>query len=200
MKDNSIKKFLIVGLGNPEKKFSNTRHNIGFLALDAWVKKYYPEKIFSSEKKIDGLLLKIKIPQGKLFLLKPETFMNLSGIAVQKTIDFYQIQKENVLVIFDDIDLSFGKIRFSQNGRSGGHKGLQSIIDFLETTEINRLKIGIDNRLAPISTEKYVLENFDQKEREYLEKMIFPAVIDEVDNFIAKTGKSKKTINLKINN
>lgn len=200
MKDNSIKKFLIVGLGNPGKKFSNTRHNIGFLALDAWVKKYYPEKIFSSEKKIDGLLLKIKIPQGKLFLLKPETFMNLSGIAVQKTIDFYQIQKENVLVIFDDIDLSFGKIRFSQNGRSGGHKGLQSIIDFLETTEINRLKIGIDNRLAPISTEKYVLENFDQKEREYLGKMIFPAVIDEVDNFIAKTGKSKKTINLKINN
>ena len=131
---------LIVGLGNPGKKYEGTRHNMGFMAID----------LLSDQAQIDvdkevfhGLMGRGKIYDEDVILFKPTTFMNLSGTAVQEVVHYFKIAMEDIVVIFDDMALEPGKIRLRYEGSSGGHKGMQNIIDCLSTENIKRIRIGI---------------------------------------------------------
>ena len=131
---------LIVGLGNPGKKYENTRHNMGFMAVD----------LLSDQAQIDvdkevfhGLMGRGKIYDEDVVLFKPTTFMNLSGTAVQEVVHYFKIAIDDIVVIFDDMALEPGKIRLRYEGSSGGHKGMQNIIDCLSTENIKRIRIGI---------------------------------------------------------
>jgi PTH1 family peptidyl-tRNA hydrolase len=145
---------LIVGLGNPGRKYTKTRHNIGSRIIDA---------------------LKKEISDEKVILFKPDTFMNNSGKAVREEINYYKIPVENLIVIHDDIDLSFGIIRVSKNVSSAGHKGVQSIIDELGTQDFTRVRIGIKPDYK-VDTEKFVLEKFPKQEEKQLKEIIKKAV------------------------
>ena len=165
---------LIVFLGNPGNKYQYTRHNAGFLFADFWREKNnFP--LWQENKKFQGLLSESKWQKEKLLLIKPQTFMNLSGQCVKKVINFFQLKIEDIIIIYDDKDLLFGKIRFRSKGSSGGHRGMQSIINHLKTKEINRLKIGIENRNkdALIKTEDFVLAKFSAEELKKLKSEIF---------------------------
>ena len=131
---------LIVGLGNPGKKYESTRHNMGFMAID----------LLSDQAQIDvdkevfhGLMGRGKIYDEDVILFKPTTFMNLSGTAVQEVVHYFKIANEDIVVIYDDMALEPGKIRLRYEGSSGGHKGMQNIIDCLSTENIKRIRIGI---------------------------------------------------------
>ena len=131
---------LIVGLGNPGKKYEGTRHNMGFMAID----------LLSDQAQIDvdkevfhGLMGRGKIYNEDVILFKPTTFMNLSGTALQEVVHYFKIALEDIVVIFDDMALTPGVIRLRKEGSSGGHKGMQNIIDCLSTEEIKRIRIGI---------------------------------------------------------
>ena len=131
---------LIVGLGNPGKKYENTRHNMGFMAVD----------LLSDQANIDvdkevfhGLMGRGKIYEQDVILFKPTTFMNLSGTAVQEVVHYFKIDLEDIVVIYDDMALEPGTIRLRKEGSSGGHKGMQNIIDCLSTEQIKRIRIGI---------------------------------------------------------
>ena len=153
---------LIVGLGNPGKKYAKSKHNIGFMCLDAFAK---AEKLkFSKETKFHGEV----ILTDDAVLLKPKTFMNLSGNAVKAVRDFYQIPEENILVISDDVDLPLAKIRLREKGGSGGHNGLKSIIGQIGSDNFKRLRIGIDKN-EDIETRDHVLSNFSKSEFRLLE-------------------------------
>jgi len=141
---------LIIGLGNPGKEYLKTRHNIGFLIVDAISKKFnFP--IFKEEK---------------IILAKPTTFMNLSGFAAKEISKFYKINKKNIFIIQDDKDMEFLKIRIKNEASGdGGHNGIKSIIQELGTKELNRFKIGIGNTLLEkMPTDKFVLSNFTKEE------------------------------------
>ena len=131
---------LIVGLGNPGKKYENTRHNMGFMAID----------LLSDQANIDvdkevfrGLMGRGNIYDQDVILFKPTTFMNLSGTAVQEVVHYFKIELEDIVVIYDDMALEPGTIRLRKEGSSGGHKGMQNIIDCLSTEQIKRIRIGI---------------------------------------------------------
>lgn len=131
--------FLVVGLGNPGEEYANTRHNVGFMAADTLSRRY----CFSQFKsKFDGLIAEGQIGSEKVYLLKPQTFMNLSGNSVVKAALFYKILPENIIVIHDDIDLSFGQIKAKIGGGNAGHNGLKSI-DAHITPQYNRIRIGV---------------------------------------------------------
>ena len=156
---------LIVGLGNPGNEYINTRHNIGFYYLDLYVSKY--NSIF--KEKFNGLYSKIKIDGEDVIFLKPLTYMNLSGEAVIKFVNYYKIKSEDILIIHDDLDLDIGRIKLKENGSSGGHNGIKSIIENLHTEDFKRLKIGISkNKLY--DTKDYVLGKFTNEEQEILKE------------------------------
>ena len=154
---------LIVGLGNPGKQYENTRHNIGFMILDSFVTG------FSLEKKFQAYIKKETIHGIDVLFVKPTTYMNLSGIAVRKIVDYYKINIQDILVVQDDLDLPFGTHRCRINSSSGGHNGIKSIIDSLGTKDFARLKIGIAHDKS-IDTEDYVLGSFSKKELQTLEE------------------------------
>jgi PTH1 family peptidyl-tRNA hydrolase len=133
---------LIVGLGNPGKKYEKTRHNIGF-------------------RIIDNLKSKIKEQRTNIILFKPQRYMNLSGPEVLKKMNFYRLKPKDLVVIYDDIDLPFGTIRIRHKGSSGGHKGVQSIIDALKAEDFTRVRIGVGRPPENVPAEKYVLEEFN---------------------------------------
>ncbi|MBU1083280.1 aminoacyl-tRNA hydrolase [Patescibacteria group bacterium] len=149
---------LIVGLGNPGAKYQKTRHNIGFRLIDKLAGDL--ELNFRTNQKLHSEIATIK---GSLILMKPQTFMNNSGIAVKAVMRKQGIKPEDVLVIYDDIDMILGKVRFKAEGSSGGHNGMQSVIDALGTNAIARIKIGIgrSDRLPP---DKHVLGMFSKEE------------------------------------
>jgi len=160
---------LIVGLGNPGKKYAKTRHNVGF-------------------RVIDELETSFDAAQDKnLIFLKPDTFMNNSGKAVQKTLAYYKVPTSNLIVVHDDIDLLFGTIRVSNNSSSAGHKGVQSIIDELKTKDFTRIRIGIRPPLLRQGFEgraqDFVLKNFTKTEKKQLKEIIKKA-LDEVGALI----------------
>lgn len=153
--------FLIVGLGNPGKDYENTRHNVGFMAVDALAKEY-GFGVF--KEKFDGLIAEGKIAGEKVFLLKPLTFMNLSGNSVVKAANFYKILPENVAVVHDDMDLPIGKIKAKIGGGSGGHNGIKSI-DAAISPQYNRIRIGIDHSCGDKNdTKDFVLSQFGKTE------------------------------------
>lgn len=159
-----MKKFLIVGLGNIGAEYVNTRHNIGFKILDHFAKK---ENINFQTAKL-GDVTEFKIKGRTLLLLKPNTYMNLSGKAVKFWMEKENIEKENVLVITDDLNLSFGTIRIKTKGSDGGHNGLKSIQSLLNTTEYPRFRFGISDQFKKGQQVNYVLGEWDEEEKSKL--------------------------------
>lgn len=187
---------LIVGLGNPGKEYDNTRHNIGFMFLDNYLK----SKGISAKwiKKFDGMLLETFINNEKIIFLKPQTYMNLSGISVRKVIDYYNIELDNLLVISDDLDLLIGNYKLKQNGSSGGHNGIKDIHEKLSSTDIKRLKIGVSNNKS-IDTKEYVLGKFSNEDKNILDKLFIELnnVLDDYfkmsfGDLMAKYNKKNK--------
>lgn len=152
---------LIAGLGNIGEKYAFTRHNAGFMVLDKWA--VDNNLSFREEKKLKCFLTKFNYNGEDLLLIKPTTYMNLSGEAVIAAANYYKIEIKDILVVFDDLSLELGKIRFRTNGSDGGHNGIKSIIQHLGTKDFARLKVGIGPQ-PPIPAENFVLQNF-QKEQ-----------------------------------
>jgi PTH1 family peptidyl-tRNA hydrolase len=155
---------LIIGLGNPGKSYEKSKHNIGFLCLDAFAKTKQAK--FSKEVKFQGEICKL----GDLILLKPKTFMNLSGLSVRAVSQFFQIDARDILVISDDMDLTLFQIRLRENGGSGGHNGLKSILEHVGSPLFKRLRIGID-RKDSIDAKDYVLSKFSKAETKEMESL-----------------------------
>lgn len=165
-KDNN-KMILVVGLGNPGQDFSKTRHNLGFMVLNQWVLALGKKWEFKNRFKAKTCLL-----DKSLLLVKPQTFMNQSGEAVAKLANFYKIETKNIFVIHDELDLPLGKLRLQQGGQTAGHKGLESIRQYLKSLEFIRLRLGIGHNLPEIPAEKYVLQSFTNKEMGQVKLMI----------------------------
>lgn len=164
---------LIVGLGNPDKKYHNTRHNVGFWVLDNVLNN------INWQEKLSALYFEAMFNNEKIIFVKPQTYMNSSGEAVQKFCNYYDINPDDVLVIQDDIDMEFGKIKIKKNSSSGGHNGIKSIIDLIHSEEFYRLKIGINNSFND-DAKDFVLSNFSKEEIAYLNSNIgvFKDIID----------------------
>ena len=166
--------FVIVGLGNPGKKYENTRHNAGFIALDALAEKY---GISITEKKHKALCGTGVIEGNKVVLIKPQTYMNLSGESVRAVMDFYKIDpEEDMLIIYDDISLAPGNIRIRKKGSAGGHNGIKSIIVHAGTQNFMRIKVGVGEKPSGWDLADYVLGHFSEDDNAKL-KEIMPDVI-----------------------
>lgn len=166
--------FVIVGLGNPGKKYENTRHNAGFIAIDALADKH---GINISEKKHKALCGSGVIEGNKVLLVKPQTFMNLSGESVRSVMDFYKIDpEEDMLVIYDDVSLAPGNIRIRKKGSAGGHNGIKSIIAHAGTQNFMRIKVGVGEKPSGWDLADYVLGHFSEEDHTKL-KEIMPDVI-----------------------
>lgn len=173
---------LITGLGNIGDKYCFTRHNAGFMVLDKWAVE--AGFSFKEDKKLKCFIAK----KDDILFIKPTTFMNLSGEAVRAVMDYYKIDVKDILIIFDDIALDLGKIRFRSNGSDGGHNGIKSIIQHLGTTNFDRLKIGIGPQ-PNIPAENFVLANFPKEQQPQLKEVLkksIEAVEFYLDNGIQK--------------
>ena len=156
---------LIIGLGNPGNEYEYTRHNIGFMILDSYLGKV------KWKSKNEAFYYETKINNEKYLFLKPLTFMNLSGNAVLKFVNYYDIKLQDILVIHDDLDLNLGTIRLKENSSAGGHNGIKSIISALQSQEFKRLKIGISNN-KKMDTKDYVLGKFTKEEINILNNIL----------------------------
>lgn len=161
---------LVVGLGNPGSRYQATRHNAGFMVSDSLQQKSEPQTPYHS--RFNGLFSQFSLDEHKVGLLKPQTYMNRSGQSVVQAVGQLQIAPEDLIVIHDDLDLSFGVIRVKVGGGSGGHRGLRSCFAELDTKEFVRIRFGIGRPEAGADTVEYVLDDFDENQREEL-----PAII-----------------------
>ncbi|MGM9972104.1 MAG: aminoacyl-tRNA hydrolase [Anaeroplasmataceae bacterium] len=184
---------LIVGLGNPGKEYEDTRHNVGFMAIDRLADKY--NALFKLDKNLKGLIASVNINGEKVILLKPITFMNLSGESVKPVMSYYKINVSDLIVINDDLDMPVGKIRYRAKGSAGGHNGLKSIIANLKTEEFQRIKIGID-RSKVIPVVDWVLGKFSNEDTKVLETS-FNNVVLGLEAFI--DGKDPNKLSNLIN-
>ncbi len=155
----------IVGLGNPGKQYINTRHNIGFIILDAFADKH---KLSFAPDKGEYYSVGSNLIASHFCLYKPTTFMNLSGNALLQIVETNNLELEDLLVITDDINLPTGNVRFREAGGDGGHNGLASIIYSLETNKFNRLRFGVGNKFEDGEMPKYVLDKFYENEKEII--------------------------------
>lgn len=172
-KFNLNKMKLIIGLGNPGNKYKHNRHSVGFMILDMILSEYGDSfSEFKEDKKLKSEISIGKIDGEKVILAKPQTFMNLSGEALNLIRVFYKIKLEDILIVQDDKDLEFGKIRIKDESSAGGHNGIKSIISCIGTNKIKRFKFGVANeKLKLLSTDKFVLEDFSKDERVAIEDM-----------------------------
>lgn len=155
--------YLIVGLGNPGKEYAGTRHNVGFDAIDFLA---YKNDVKLNKLKFNAVFGEYNINGEKVLLFKPVTYMNLSGNAVVEAVRFYKIPVENIIVIYDDIDISLGSLRIRPHGSSGTHNGMKSLIYQLQSDKFKRIRIGIGKSKNPnLSLADYVLQKFDSDER-----------------------------------
>ncbi len=158
---------LIVGLGNPENKYKNTRHNLGFMIIDYFLEK---NNLILDKKKFNGCYLISKYNNEKYIIAKPLTYMNLSGEFIAKISSYYKIEAKDILIISDDKDQNLANFKLKNNGSAGGHNGIKNIILNLNTENFNRLKIGIGPFLKEYNLTNYVLGNFSLKELEILKE------------------------------
>jgi PTH1 family peptidyl-tRNA hydrolase len=163
---------IVVGLGNPGKKYDGTRHNVGFAVVDALAE---GPGVGCSQRRFDAQVAELREGDEKVLLLKPETFMNLSGRSVRQAVDFYQVASADLLVVCDDINLPLGKLRFRSRGTHGGHNGLRDIQSHLGTTVYSRLRIGVDAPPEDGAVD-YVLGRFRPSEKPIIADAIQKAV------------------------
>ncbi|MDO4754074.1 MAG: aminoacyl-tRNA hydrolase [Bacillota bacterium] len=161
--------FLIVGLGNPGKRFDLTRHNAGFLALDLLAERL-GTKI--NKIKFQSLIGEAQFGGEKLVLMKPQTFMNLSGEAVRAAAEYYKIPSEHIIVIYDDIDIAFGSLRLRPKGSAGTHNGMRNILYQLETEHFPRVRIGIKGDRRGAELHEYVLSRFAKEDERTLKEVL----------------------------
>ncbi|WP_180272760.1 aminoacyl-tRNA hydrolase [Konateibacter massiliensis] len=166
--------YIIAGLGNPTRDYKGTRHNVGFDAIDAIAEKY---KIGVDSKKHKGIFGTGYIEGYKVVLVKPQTYMNLSGESIREFMDYYKINPEDeLIVLFDDIDLDVGQLRIRKKGSAGGHNGIKSIISHVGTQNFMRIKIGVGEKPKHMDLADYVLGHFSKEER--------PVVDEAIDNAV----------------
>ena len=183
--------FVIVGLGNPGKKYETTRHNAGFMAIDALAEQY---GISVTEKKHKALCGTGIINGVKVVLVKPQTFMNLSGESVGELMHFYKLDaEEDLLVIFDDISLAPGNIRIRKKGSAGGHNGIKSIIAHTGTQGFMRVKVGVGEKPSGWDLADYVLGHFSKEEQELMEQTIKTDIAEAVS--LIASGDIDKAMN-----
>lgn len=159
--------YLIVGLGNPEEEYSNTRHNMGFDTINKIAKQY---NIEVNKNKFKGLCGSGIIENKKVILLKPQTYMNLSGESIKETMDFYKIQQENLIIIYDDIDLEAGIIKIRKKGGPGTHNGMKSVISNIKTQEFARVRVGIGKPERKEQLIEYVIGKIPDKDQKILDE------------------------------
>lgn len=167
---------LIIGLGNFENKYLFTRHNVGFMVVDffAGVNK----QTFKTEKKLKSAIAKFNFDGDDVILIKPLTYMNLSGEAVIAVMNFYKIDVKDILVIYDDVSIDLGRVRFRSAGSDGGHNGIKSVIKHLGTDNFDRLKIGIGPQ-PNIPSEAFVLQNFSNEELDVVKSVLVKPMIED---------------------
>lgn len=169
---------IIIGLGNPGKKYENNRHNAGFLFLDE-IQKLSKFSEFKFEKKFNAEISEGILAGEKTILLKPQTFMNHSGQAVRAILVFYKLSPSNVIIAHDDLDIEVGGFKISEDSRAAGHNGVQNIFDLLDTQRIKRLRIGVEKEGGRIKRNEngvdFVLKDFNKEEKEKL-KTTFPEI------------------------
>lgn len=173
---------MIVGLGNPGNKYEQTRHNLGFLVVDALAKKYQGE--FTDKKSLESEIADIKIGAKNIILAKPQTFMNASGRSVRKLMKKFSVQAKDLLVVLDDADLEYGKVRYRESGSSAGHRGLESIMEILPRgTSVARLRLGIGRPTnKDIELDDYVLQKWSPEQAAWLPEYLKSAVKTIEDN------------------
>lgn len=193
---------LIVGLGNPGEKYENTRHNVGFVALDHLLQKFEKAKntVWNLDKKFNALIHEVEIEGEKVILMKPQTFMNDSGLAVQGYSSYYKIDPQDIYVLHDELDLPLGKIKIRFGGGSAGNNGVTSIIDHVGTDQFLRIRMGIGKSQRAHSdhnTSDYVLGVFDASEKRKVKTMVNQAIKDVmlilshgIDLYMSKYHKS----------
>ncbi|EIW6614686.1 aminoacyl-tRNA hydrolase [Clostridium perfringens] len=174
---------LIVGLGNPGKQYEQTRHNIGFDVIDYMANKY---NIDVNREKFKGICGEGFIENKKVILLKPLTYMNLSGESIRELANFYKLEDDEIIVVYDDISLDIGRLRIREKGSAGGHNGIKSIIQNLGGDKFPRVKVGVGqpkNNLV-----NHVLGKFSKEDREHIEKVI-PVVSDAIVEIVKNDAK-----------
>lgn len=189
--------FIIVGLGNPDRQYEGTRHNVGFDVIDAIAEKY---NIAVDTKKHKALVGKGAIDGCKVILAKPQTYMNLSGESVGSLVDFYKVDPTSeVLVIYDDVSLDVGQLRIRKKGSAGGHNGIKSIIAHLGTSEFLRIKVGVGEKPKGYDLADYVLGKFSKEDREvmkegYQDSVVAASLIarGEIEQAMNEFNKKKK--------
>ena len=181
--------YIVVGLGNPGPKYEDTRHNVGFISIDHILK-----KVSAKEKiKHESLCSVVSMENKKVLLLKPQTFMNDSGRAVYSAAKYYNVPVENIIVIFDDICLSPGQLRIKRDGSAGGHNGIKSIIEYLQSNNFPRIKVGVGEKPHPdYNLADWVLSRFPQADRTKIDQLL-PWVEDSVGLIIQ--GKISDAMN-----
>ncbi|HHF98315.1 aminoacyl-tRNA hydrolase [Candidatus Aerophobetes bacterium] len=164
---------VIMGLGNPGKEYERTRHNAGFLVVDAVAEKY---RVKLDLYNLDCLLGKVKIKEKEVLLAKPLTYMNLSGVAARKISSRYKVKVEEMLVVNDDADLELGRIKISRDGGDAGHLGVRSVIENMESKNFPRLRIGIGKPPQNVPLREYVLQEFSPEEWRIMQNVLQRAV------------------------
>lgn len=159
--------YLVVGLGNPDEEYVNTRHNMGFNTIDKICKQY---NINITKRKFDGIYGEFNIENEKVILLKPQTYMNLSGKSIIQFVKFYKIPMDRVIIIYDDIDVEKGNIKIRKKGSSGSHNGMKSVISELGTEEFTRIRVGIGKPEFKNDMINYVIGKISKEEIENLEE------------------------------
>ena len=173
---------LIVGLGNPGSDYLSNRHNIGFMALDNLSAHY---KFENWRTKLGGLFATASLGSEKIILVKPQTFMNLSGICVVKFKQFFKIKEADIFVIYDDIDLVFGEVKKKQGGSDAGHKGVRSISQHLQTKDFNRIRFGIGRPKTKEEVSHFVLSNFSSTEKDKV-SILLQTLCEDFEKIIQK--------------
>lgn len=171
----------IVGLGNVGKRFELTRHNIGFEVIDHLIEQHH---LKIDKQKFKAAYTIERINGEKVMLVEPMTMMNLSGEAVAPLMDYYNIEVEDLIVLYDDLDLPQGQVRLRQKGSAGGHNGMKSIIKMIGTSEFKRIRIGVGRPTQGMSVPDYVLQRFSKQEMQIMEKVIEHSA-HAVEEFIA---------------
>lgn len=187
--------YLIIGLGNPESDYANTRHNMGFNVINKLSEKY---NIEVKKDKFKALFGSGVIEGEKVILVKPQTFMNLSGESVQEFVNFYKIPLENVLIIYDDVDIEPGKVRIRKNGSAGGHNGMKSIVSHLSSEKFPRVRVGIGKPHGQKDMIAHVIGGIDDEDKELLDKgvnLATEAVIETLKNNI-DSAMNKYNVNI----
>jgi PTH1 family peptidyl-tRNA hydrolase len=160
---------MIIGLGNPGKQYEKTRHNVGFHVIDELFDRFGAPV---TQSKYNGMYTVVHRPEGKVMLVKPLTYMNLSGECVRPLMDYFDVDVENIVVIYDDLDLSPGSIRLRQKGSAGGHNGMKSLIAHLGTDKFNRIRIGVGRPENGMKVSDYVLAPFSKEEAPLISDMV----------------------------